>query len=127
MMEGVRTSRIGPSRLMALTGAALLFLAANVAARAGQLSFLAAEVQGVDGVNGLDVAISIAVSPDGRHVYAPSFVDSAIAVFAPEPERGLAVSAVAALVGLAALARRRQRGVRITTGMSRFVPAWYLS
>jgi len=38
--------------------------------------------------------------------------------------RGLAAVALATL---AALARRRQRGLRITTGMSRFVPAWYLS
>jgi 6-phosphogluconolactonase (cycloisomerase 2 family) len=35
----------------------------------------------VDGVDGLGGAISIAVSPDGRHVYAVSVSDAAVSVF----------------------------------------------
>jgi DNA-binding beta-propeller fold protein YncE len=84
-----------------------------------------AQFDGTAGVDGLAGDISFAVSPDGRNVYAPGFEDNTLAVFAPEPARALA--AASALAALAAIARRRQRGLRITTGMSRVVPAWYLS
>ena len=81
---------IAPQRwLAARAGTALLTLVAGGAARAGQLSFLSAEVQGVGGVNGLDVAVSVAVSPDGRHVYAAAYGDDAVSVFARNPSTGV--------------------------------------
>lgn len=52
----------------------------------GALTFLFSlsdgEVQGPDTVDGLDGAESVAVSPDGAHVYVASFTDSAVAMFA---------------------------------------------
>jgi 6-phosphogluconolactonase (cycloisomerase 2 family) len=91
----------------------------------GSLVFFQLEQNGVAGVEGLAGDYVVTVSPDGRHLYAPSFTDNAIAVFAPEPERGLAAASALAVLG--ALTRGRQRGLSTTTGMSRVVPAWCLS
>jgi len=79
----------GACGLVARVGTVLLFLAAGGVARAGQLSFLDAQVQGVGGVNGLDVALSIAVSPDGRHVYVAGYGDDAVSVFARDLGTGV--------------------------------------
>ena len=54
----------------------------------GDLSFLEVHRDGVGGVDGLFGAISVAVSPDGNHVYAAGLGDSAIAVFARDPMTG---------------------------------------
>lgn len=48
----------------------------------GELTFVAAHKDGVGGVDGLDTADGIAVSPDGAHVYVGSYGDDAVAVFA---------------------------------------------
>jgi poly(3-hydroxybutyrate) depolymerase/6-phosphogluconolactonase (cycloisomerase 2 family) len=54
-------------------------------APSGRLSFLEAQRNGVNGVDGLGNAIAVVVSPDGRHVYVASQVGSAIAVFTRDP------------------------------------------
>ncbi len=51
-------------------------------AAGGRLSFVDAYVDGVGGVFGLDAAGSVAVSPDGRHVYVTAASDDVLAVFA---------------------------------------------
>ena len=57
----------------------------------GQLTFLQVLKDGLNGVDGLNRANSVAVSPDGDHVYATGEADNALAVFrvgeAPGPHR----------------------------------------
>jgi len=48
----------------------------------GSLSFVAAYQDGVGGVDGLNTADGVAVSPDGAHVYVAGYDDDALAVFA---------------------------------------------
>ena len=47
----------------------------------GELTFVEFEQDGVNGVDGLDDAYSVAVSPDRSHVYVVSIDDNSIAVF----------------------------------------------
>jgi 6-phosphogluconolactonase (cycloisomerase 2 family) len=47
----------------------------------GALTFVESEIDGVNGVDGLERANSVTVSPDGDHVYVTSAIDDAIAVF----------------------------------------------
>jgi 6-phosphogluconolactonase (cycloisomerase 2 family) len=54
----------------------------------GKLSFVEAERDGVAGVDGLDAAVWIAVSPDGAHLYVAGAADSAVAVFARDTGSG---------------------------------------
>ena len=54
----------------------------------GALTFVEMHKDGVDGVNGLERAISVTVSPDGSHVYAAGVVDDAIAVFTRNSSTG---------------------------------------
>ncbi len=55
----------------------------------GKLSPVNVQKDGIAGVDGLDGALGVAVSPDGRHVYTASFVDNAVAVFARNPVSGV--------------------------------------
>jgi len=50
-------------------------------AATGLLTFVEAEADGVGGVNGLNGARAVALSPDGATLYAAGYSDSAIAVF----------------------------------------------
>ena len=61
---------------------------APTAASADFLTFVEAEFDGVGGVDGLDGAISAAVSPDGKHVYATGSLDDAVAVFSRDAATG---------------------------------------
>ncbi len=47
----------------------------------GTLSFIEARKDGIEGVNGLDQAYAVAVSPGDRHIYLAGLGDSAIAFF----------------------------------------------
>ncbi|MCP3868710.1 MAG: lactonase family protein [Gammaproteobacteria bacterium] len=53
-----------------------------------ELSFVDWQWDGVGGVNGLNSAWSVAISPDGAHLYAAGFEDDAIAVFVRDENTG---------------------------------------
>jgi 6-phosphogluconolactonase (cycloisomerase 2 family) len=54
----------------------------------GALTFVEMEKDGVGGVDGLDAASSVTVSPDGNHVYATALEDDAVAVFSRNSSTG---------------------------------------
>jgi 6-phosphogluconolactonase (cycloisomerase 2 family) len=54
----------------------------------GALSFVEMEQDGVGGVDGLQGASSVAVSPDGKHVYVTGYSDDAVVVFDRNPSTG---------------------------------------
>jgi 6-phosphogluconolactonase (cycloisomerase 2 family) len=47
----------------------------------GELSFVEVQMDGVGGVDGLDYARSVTVSPDGKNLYAAGAIDNAVTVF----------------------------------------------
>jgi 6-phosphogluconolactonase (cycloisomerase 2 family) len=64
-------------------------LLGTAASATGQyLAFVEAQVDGVAGVDGLGGAYSVAISPDGTHVYAAGYDDHSIAVFSRDPATG---------------------------------------
>ncbi len=54
----------------------------------GRLTFVEQVKDGVGGVDGLNGANSVAVAPDGKHVYATGGSDDAVAAFARNPANG---------------------------------------
>jgi 6-phosphogluconolactonase (cycloisomerase 2 family) len=54
----------------------------------GTVSFVMRAADGRDGVDGLAGASSVAVSPDGRHVYATGRVDDSVVAFLRDPLNG---------------------------------------
>ena len=54
----------------------------------GALSFLEVHKDGAGGVDGLNGAVSVTVSPDGKHVYVAAEQDSAVAVFSRDSTTG---------------------------------------
>ena len=54
----------------------------------GTLTFVEVHKDGVDGVDGLDGARSVAVSPDGKHLYTAAEFDNAVAVFSRDSTTG---------------------------------------
>jgi 6-phosphogluconolactonase (cycloisomerase 2 family) len=55
----------------------------------GRLTYLTVYRDGVGGIDGLAVPYAVTVSPDGAHVYATSFGDRAVSVFARDATTGL--------------------------------------
>jgi len=76
----------------------------------GVLSFVSVVRNGTAGVDGLTGVRSVAVSPDGAHVYAAASEDRALVVFSRDPASGVLtfvekeVDGVAGVVGLAGAA-----------------------
>ncbi len=54
----------------------------------GALTFVASQVDDVAGIDGLAGVESVAISPDGAHVYAAGFLDDAIAIFERDDATG---------------------------------------
>ena len=52
------------------------------------IDYIGIQKDGVGGVDGLDGAYSVTVSPDGNHVYAGGYTDDAIAVFSRKSSTG---------------------------------------
>ena len=58
-------------------------------AATGELTFLTSYKDGVNGIDGLGGAISVAVSPHGRHVFVACYADDALVAFARAPGSGM--------------------------------------
>ncbi|MEA5601287.1 beta-propeller fold lactonase family protein [Nostoc sp. UHCC 0252] len=54
----------------------------------GKLTFVEVQKDDTDGVDGLNAATSVTISPDGKYLYASGFYDSAVAVFERNQETG---------------------------------------
>ena len=87
--------RLAPSRrlriaaLMAAVVALIALLQVAVIGAGGPvLTFVEVQRDGVGGVGGLGRAISVTVSPDGRHVYAAGQFDDAVVVFSRNSTTG---------------------------------------
>jgi len=63
-------------------------ISTNVAAGTGELTFVEFVQDGVGGVDGLDGAVSVTMSPDGNHVYAVGVEDDAVVVFSRSATTG---------------------------------------
>jgi 6-phosphogluconolactonase (cycloisomerase 2 family) len=75
--------------LVAVVAALISILGVACTADANpHLSFVEVQRDGVAGVNGLEGAISVAISPDGRHLYAAGRADDALAVFSRDSRTG---------------------------------------
>jgi 6-phosphogluconolactonase (cycloisomerase 2 family) len=55
----------------------------------GELTFVEMHTDNMQGVDGLEWANSVTLSPDGRHVYVAGFDDRAVAIFARDPATGV--------------------------------------
>jgi cysteine-rich repeat protein len=54
----------------------------------GALTFVEMQQDGIGGVDGLDAAMDVVLSPDGLHVYTAAATDDAVAVFGRNPTTG---------------------------------------
>jgi uncharacterized repeat protein (TIGR01451 family) len=101
LFDDVPTPGLGSARAVAVSGDGRHVLVANDSGSGRPLhaysrrapdplfAFLEQERDGVAGVNGLLSPADLAVSPDGRHVYAVSLQDGALSVFERFSRRGL--------------------------------------
>ena len=69
----------------------------------GALVFVEAQFDGVGGIDGLSSARSVAVSPDGAHVYVASYSDDAVTVFARDGVTGALTFVEAQFDGVAGI------------------------
>src|SRR5213080_3976733 len=100
-------------------------------AATGRLTFVEAQHDGAGGVNGLNGANAVAISPDGTYVYVTGSVDAALAVFQRDAATGAltfveqkrnGVGGVAGLHGAAAVASSTPTSCA-TTGTARMATA----
>ena len=85
-----RAAAISPDgrHLYVVTDQADTILAFERDSGAGTLTFVEMHTDNVDGVDGLEWAIGVTVSPDGKHVYVAGFDDQAVVVFRRDPATG---------------------------------------
>ncbi|WP_197455632.1 beta-propeller fold lactonase family protein [Stieleria neptunia] len=55
----------------------------------GQLSFLGKLTDGIGGVDGLNEAVGVQVSDDGKHLYVAALTDGSVTLFTRDPSTGL--------------------------------------
>lgn len=72
----------------------------------GALALLETLSNASPGVSDTQGLVSVAVSPDGRHVYGAAYLDDAVVAFVPEP--GAVAAPIAALLALAGVGARRR-------------------
>ncbi len=77
-------ARVGFALLLAVLTCTFIPVAAHAAA----LEFVDAKLQGEDGIDGLAGVLAVAVSPDGRNVYAVAPSSDAVAVFERDATTG---------------------------------------
>jgi fibronectin-binding autotransporter adhesin len=70
-------------------GNVTLTAAGTAAAGTGALTFVESLNDGVNGVDGLRNVRQLAISPDGKHVYAGAFLDDSVAVFSRDATTGV--------------------------------------
>jgi 6-phosphogluconolactonase (cycloisomerase 2 family) len=58
-------------------------------ASSGQIDYFLEVRDGIDGTDGIDGLTSLAISPDGRHLYATGKIDNAVAVFERDTSNGI--------------------------------------
>jgi uncharacterized repeat protein (TIGR01451 family) len=78
--------------MAALTTTAVVLITlvwvAVIGAADAKLTFVEVHFDSIGGVDGLWDVKSVAVSPDGKHLYAAGFTDSAVGVFSRDPTTG---------------------------------------
>jgi DNA-binding beta-propeller fold protein YncE len=96
-------------------------------AGSGALTFVEAEFDGVGGVDGLDSAEGLAVSPDGLHVYVTGAIDDAVAVFARDAGSGALTFVEAVFDGVGGVDwLDRAHAVAVSPdGLHVYVTAWF--
>jgi cysteine-rich repeat protein len=89
-LESARALTVSPdgAHLYAVSGEGDALVVFRCDPTSGALTFVELQRDGVDGVDGLDRARAVAVSPDGAHVYTAADLDDAIAVFRRDPVTG---------------------------------------
>ena len=75
-------------RLMFALGTVLLFISPPTIAQDGYLTFTQVLTDSIDDVDGLSGVRSIAISPDGKHIYAAAKGDFSVALFQRNPSSG---------------------------------------
>ncbi|MFC1798577.1 beta-propeller fold lactonase family protein [Thermodesulfobacteriota bacterium] len=68
--------------------ACILILVASATVYAGRLTYVEVHKDELYNVDGLNGAVDVAVSPDGKHVYAAGSIDNAVAVFSRDATLG---------------------------------------
>ena len=77
-------------------------------ATTGALTFVEVHKNVVGGVDGLDGADSVTVSPDGKHLYVAGFDDDAVAVFSVPSVSQWGLIALMGAMAVLLLWRRRR-------------------
>ena len=89
-LDGARSLAISPDGkqvyVVSINDDALTAFARDLAT--GRLTLIEAYTDGQSGVNGLSTPLSVAVSPDGKHVYAVGEFDNALMVFSRDAATG---------------------------------------
>ena len=80
--------RSGRVAVVVATLACALALPPSALATGGSLTFVELDMDGASGVDGIDTATSVAVSPDGMHAYVTGGGGNAVATFTRNPTSG---------------------------------------
>ncbi len=90
MLAGIQALAISPDGLYIYTANSTgdSIAVGRIDPASGELTFVELEQDGVVGVDGLDGAYALAISPDGATLYAAGYYDDAIAIFSRSIDTG---------------------------------------